>query len=80
MDLLRVTVKVPGKRLHRAATPSGPSPGPVLVPVPGVNGVSKDKQTSEGGATCECQPLKNKKKILLIIISHHHSFAISVHS
>ncbi|XP_065141367.1 arf-GAP with GTPase, ANK repeat and PH domain-containing protein 2 isoform X3 [Paramisgurnus dabryanus] len=50
MDLLRVTVKVPGKRLHRAATPSGPAPGPVLVPVPGVNGLSKDKQP-EGGAT-----------------------------
>uniref|UniRef100_A0A673M453 ArfGAP with GTPase domain, ankyrin repeat and PH domain 2 n=1 Tax=Sinocyclocheilus rhinocerous TaxID=307959 RepID=A0A673M453_9TELE len=44
MDLLRVTVKVPGKRLHRAATPAGPSPGPTLVPVPGVNGLSKDKQ------------------------------------
>ncbi|KAI7794436.1 arf-GAP with GTPase, ANK repeat and PH domain-containing protein 2 isoform X1 [Triplophysa rosa] len=51
MDLLRVTVKVPGKRLHRAGTPGGPSPGPVLVPVPGVNGISKDKQTPEGGAT-----------------------------
>uniref|UniRef100_A0A673LX22 ArfGAP with GTPase domain, ankyrin repeat and PH domain 2 n=1 Tax=Sinocyclocheilus rhinocerous TaxID=307959 RepID=A0A673LX22_9TELE len=48
MDLLRVTVKVPGKRLHRAATPAGPSPGPTLVPVPGVNGLSKDKQSSEG--------------------------------
>uniref|UniRef100_A0A671N9T4 Arf-GAP with GTPase, ANK repeat and PH domain-containing protein 1-like n=1 Tax=Sinocyclocheilus anshuiensis TaxID=1608454 RepID=A0A671N9T4_9TELE len=32
MDLLRVTVKVPGKRLHRAATPGGPSPGPTLAP------------------------------------------------
>uniref|UniRef100_A0A8C1UW29 Arf-GAP with GTPase, ANK repeat and PH domain-containing protein 1-like n=1 Tax=Cyprinus carpio TaxID=7962 RepID=A0A8C1UW29_CYPCA len=51
MDLLRVTVKVPGKRLHRAATPGGPSPGPSLVPAPGVNGLSKDKQSSEGGAT-----------------------------
>ncbi|XP_048034067.1 arf-GAP with GTPase, ANK repeat and PH domain-containing protein 2 isoform X4 [Megalobrama amblycephala] len=51
MDLLRVTVKVPGKRLHRAVTPGGPSPGPALVPVPGVNGLSKDKQSSEGGAT-----------------------------
>ncbi|XP_051516880.1 arf-GAP with GTPase, ANK repeat and PH domain-containing protein 1-like isoform X3 [Myxocyprinus asiaticus] len=50
MDLLRVTVKVPGKRLHRAAAPGGPSPGPALVPVPGVNGLSKDKQPSEGGA------------------------------
>ncbi|XP_052397129.1 arf-GAP with GTPase, ANK repeat and PH domain-containing protein 2 isoform X4 [Carassius gibelio] len=51
MDLLRVTVKVPGKRLHRAATPGGPSPGPTLTPVSGVNGLSKDKQSSEGGAT-----------------------------
>ncbi|XP_073679302.1 arf-GAP with GTPase, ANK repeat and PH domain-containing protein 2 isoform X2 [Garra rufa] len=51
MDLLRVTVKVPGKRLHRAVTPGGPSPGSTLVPVPGVNGLSKDKQSSEGGAT-----------------------------
>ncbi|XP_016139343.1 arf-GAP with GTPase, ANK repeat and PH domain-containing protein 2 isoform X2 [Sinocyclocheilus grahami] len=51
MDLLRVTVKVPGKRLHRAATPGGPSPGPTLAPAPGVNGLSKDKQSSEGGAT-----------------------------
>uniref|UniRef100_A0A8C1IF09 ArfGAP with GTPase domain, ankyrin repeat and PH domain 2 n=1 Tax=Cyprinus carpio TaxID=7962 RepID=A0A8C1IF09_CYPCA len=34
MDLLRVTVKVPGKRLHRAATPGGPSSGPTLIPVP----------------------------------------------
>ncbi|XP_056305464.1 arf-GAP with GTPase, ANK repeat and PH domain-containing protein 2 isoform X2 [Danio aesculapii] len=50
MDLLRVTVKVPGKRLHRAAAPGAPSPGPALIPVPGVNGLSKDKQTSEGGA------------------------------
>uniref|UniRef100_A0A8C1DK59 ArfGAP with GTPase domain, ankyrin repeat and PH domain 2 n=1 Tax=Cyprinus carpio carpio TaxID=630221 RepID=A0A8C1DK59_CYPCA len=49
MDLLRVTVKVPGKRLHRAATPGGPSSGPTLIPVPGVNGLSKDKQSSEGG-------------------------------
>ncbi|XP_043081129.1 arf-GAP with GTPase, ANK repeat and PH domain-containing protein 2 isoform X3 [Puntigrus tetrazona] len=51
MDLLRVTVKVPGKRLHRAAAPGGPSPGPTLIPVSGVNGLSKDKQSSEGGAT-----------------------------
>ncbi|XP_051518797.1 arf-GAP with GTPase, ANK repeat and PH domain-containing protein 2 isoform X4 [Myxocyprinus asiaticus] len=51
MDLLRVTVKVPGKRLHRAATPGGPSPGPTLVHMPGVNGLSKDKQPSEGGTS-----------------------------
>ncbi len=53
MDLLRVTVKVPGKRLHRAVTPGGPSPGSTLVPVSGVNGLGKDKQSSEGGATCK---------------------------
>uniref|UniRef100_A0A672M0V6 Arf-GAP with GTPase, ANK repeat and PH domain-containing protein 1-like n=1 Tax=Sinocyclocheilus grahami TaxID=75366 RepID=A0A672M0V6_SINGR len=47
MDLLRVTVKVPGKRLHRAATPGGPSPGPTLAPAPGVNGLSKDKKCFE---------------------------------
>uniref|UniRef100_A0A8C1UTX5 Arf-GAP with GTPase, ANK repeat and PH domain-containing protein 1-like n=1 Tax=Cyprinus carpio TaxID=7962 RepID=A0A8C1UTX5_CYPCA len=59
MDLLRVTVKVPGKRLHRAATPGGPSPGPSLVPAPGVNGLSKDKQSSEGGATCKSLSFSN---------------------
>ncbi|KAL6483524.1 hypothetical protein MHYP_G00083960 [Metynnis hypsauchen] len=40
MDLLRVTVKVPGKRLPRAAPPTGPTPG--------VNGLTKDKPASEG--------------------------------
>ncbi|XP_030624948.1 arf-GAP with GTPase, ANK repeat and PH domain-containing protein 2 [Chanos chanos] len=42
MDLLRVTVKVPGKRPPRAVTASAPSPG--------VNGLGKDKATSEGVA------------------------------
>uniref|UniRef100_A0A8C6Q144 ArfGAP with GTPase domain, ankyrin repeat and PH domain 2 n=1 Tax=Nothobranchius furzeri TaxID=105023 RepID=A0A8C6Q144_NOTFU len=37
IDLLRVTVKVPGKRPPRAVAPSGPSPTP-HVAVPGVNG------------------------------------------
>ncbi|XP_046725298.1 arf-GAP with GTPase, ANK repeat and PH domain-containing protein 2 isoform X2 [Silurus meridionalis] len=41
MDLLRVTVKVPGKRLHRAAPP------PASTPAPGVNGLAKDKPASE---------------------------------
>ncbi|XP_072512627.1 arf-GAP with GTPase, ANK repeat and PH domain-containing protein 2 isoform X2 [Salminus brasiliensis] len=41
MDVLHVTVKVPGKRLHRAA----PQPGPA----PGVNGLAKDKTGFEGG-------------------------------
>ncbi|KAG9269026.1 arf-GAP with GTPase, ANK repeat and PH domain-containing protein 1-like isoform X2 [Astyanax mexicanus] len=43
MDLLRVTVKVPGKRLHRAAPPPGPAPG--------VNGLTKDKTAPEGGTS-----------------------------
>ncbi|KAI4886159.1 hypothetical protein NFI96_019022 [Prochilodus magdalenae] len=43
MDLQRVTVKVPGKRLPRAAPPTGP--------VPGVNGLTKDKPASEGGTS-----------------------------
>ncbi|XP_036447622.1 arf-GAP with GTPase, ANK repeat and PH domain-containing protein 2 isoform X4 [Colossoma macropomum] len=43
MDLLRVTVKVPGKRLPRAAPPTGPAPG--------VNGLTKDKPASEGGTS-----------------------------
>lgn len=51
MDLLRVTVKVPGKRPHRAAPPVGPAPAPT--PAPGVNGLAKDKTTSEGGTSCE---------------------------
>ncbi|KAM9445664.1 arf-GAP with GTPase, ANK repeat and PH domain-containing protein 2 isoform 3-T3 [Clarias gariepinus] len=45
MDLLRVTVKVPGKRLHRAAPTTGPASAP------GVNGLSKDKPASEGGTS-----------------------------
>uniref|UniRef100_A0A4W4DW30 Small monomeric GTPase n=1 Tax=Electrophorus electricus TaxID=8005 RepID=A0A4W4DW30_ELEEL len=44
MDLQRVTVKVPGKRLHRALPPASPAPG--------VNGLAKDKPASEGGAIC----------------------------
>uniref|UniRef100_A0AAR2JUF1 ArfGAP with GTPase domain, ankyrin repeat and PH domain 2 n=1 Tax=Pygocentrus nattereri TaxID=42514 RepID=A0AAR2JUF1_PYGNA len=43
MDLLRVTVKVPGKRLPRAAPPTGPAPG--------INGLTKDKPASEGGTS-----------------------------
>uniref|UniRef100_A0A669EYV5 ArfGAP with GTPase domain, ankyrin repeat and PH domain 2 n=1 Tax=Oreochromis niloticus TaxID=8128 RepID=A0A669EYV5_ORENI len=41
IDLLRVTVKVPGKRPPRAVAPTGPSPAPPGA-VPGVNGLSKD--------------------------------------
>ncbi|XP_060793566.1 arf-GAP with GTPase, ANK repeat and PH domain-containing protein 2 isoform X2 [Neoarius graeffei] len=49
MDLLRVTVKVPGKRLHRAAPPA--IPVPASAPAPGVNGLAKDKTASEGGTS-----------------------------
>ncbi|XP_060751122.1 arf-GAP with GTPase, ANK repeat and PH domain-containing protein 2 isoform X4 [Tachysurus vachellii] len=49
MDLLRVTVKVPGKRLHRAAPPAGPAPATTLSP--GVNGLAKDKPAPEGGSS-----------------------------
>uniref|UniRef100_A0A4W4DW04 Small monomeric GTPase n=1 Tax=Electrophorus electricus TaxID=8005 RepID=A0A4W4DW04_ELEEL len=45
MDLQRVTVKVPGKRLHRALPPASPAPG--------VNGLAKDKPASEGATSCE---------------------------
>uniref|UniRef100_A0A673AA40 ArfGAP with GTPase domain, ankyrin repeat and PH domain 2 n=1 Tax=Sphaeramia orbicularis TaxID=375764 RepID=A0A673AA40_9TELE len=51
IDLLRVTVKVPGKRPPRAVAPAGPSPVP-LTSVPGLNGLSKEKNMSENGALC----------------------------
>uniref|UniRef100_A0A672I714 ArfGAP with GTPase domain, ankyrin repeat and PH domain 2 n=1 Tax=Salarias fasciatus TaxID=181472 RepID=A0A672I714_SALFA len=44
IDLLRVTVKVPGKRPPRAVAPAGPPAGP-----PGVNGLSRDPATADGG-------------------------------
>ncbi|XP_058265075.1 arf-GAP with GTPase, ANK repeat and PH domain-containing protein 2 isoform X2 [Hemibagrus wyckioides] len=49
MDLLRVTVKVPGKHPHRAAPPAGPAPA--TTPTPGVNGLTKDKPAHEGGSS-----------------------------
>uniref|UniRef100_A0A8P4K168 ArfGAP with GTPase domain, ankyrin repeat and PH domain 2 n=1 Tax=Dicentrarchus labrax TaxID=13489 RepID=A0A8P4K168_DICLA len=47
IDLLRVTVKVPGKRPPRAVAPAGPSPVPPGS-VPGVNGLSKEENTLYG--------------------------------
>ncbi|KAE8292816.1 Arf-GAP with GTPase, ANK repeat and PH domain-containing protein 1 [Larimichthys crocea] len=50
IDLLRVTVKVPGKRPPRAVAPAGPS----LVPpgsVPGVNGLSKELTPADNTST-----------------------------
>ncbi|XP_062871056.1 arf-GAP with GTPase, ANK repeat and PH domain-containing protein 2 isoform X1 [Trichomycterus rosablanca] len=55
MDLRRVTVKVPGKHMHRAAPPTAPVPAPAPAPTPGpgVNGLTKDKLGTEGGSsTC----------------------------
>uniref|UniRef100_A0A8P4G8N1 ArfGAP with GTPase domain, ankyrin repeat and PH domain 2 n=1 Tax=Dicentrarchus labrax TaxID=13489 RepID=A0A8P4G8N1_DICLA len=55
IDLLRVTVKVPGKRPPRAVAPAGPSPVPPGS-VPGVNGLSKEltaaDNTSTGTSAC----------------------------
>lgn len=50
IDLLHVTVKVPGKRPPRAVAPAGPS----LVPpgsAPGVNGLSKELTAADGTST-----------------------------
>lgn len=50
IDLLRVTVKVPGKRPPKAVAPAGPSPA---LPgfAPGVNGLSKELPASDGTST-----------------------------
>ncbi|KAM8754603.1 arf-GAP with GTPase, ANK repeat and PH domain-containing protein 2 isoform 3-T3 [Acanthopagrus schlegelii] len=50
IDLLRVTVKVPGKRPPRAVAPAGPSPVPP-VPAPGVNGLSKEPAAADNTST-----------------------------
>ncbi|XP_034027907.1 arf-GAP with GTPase, ANK repeat and PH domain-containing protein 2 isoform X2 [Thalassophryne amazonica] len=50
IDLLRVTVKVPGKRPPRAVVPSCPSPVPVGS-LPGVNGLSKELTAADSTNT-----------------------------
>ncbi|TKS76584.1 Arf-GAP with GTPase, ANK repeat and PH domain-containing protein 1 [Collichthys lucidus] len=50
IDLLRVTVKVPGKRPPRAVAPAGPSLVPP-VSVPGVNGLSKELTGADNTST-----------------------------
>ncbi|KAF6715141.1 Arf-GAP with GTPase, ANK repeat and PH domain-containing protein 2 [Oryzias melastigma] len=50
IDLLRVTVKVPGKRPPRAVAPAGPSPVPAGA-VPGVNGLSKELTAADSSST-----------------------------
>ncbi|XP_047225058.1 arf-GAP with GTPase, ANK repeat and PH domain-containing protein 2 isoform X2 [Girardinichthys multiradiatus] len=50
IDLLRVTVKVPGKRPPRAVAPAGPSPVPPAALL-GVNGLSKDPAAADGTST-----------------------------
>lgn len=49
MDLLRVTVKVPGKRPPRAVAPAGPSPVPAGSG-PGVNGLADGTGAGAGPA------------------------------
>ncbi|XP_077473133.1 arf-GAP with GTPase, ANK repeat and PH domain-containing protein 2-like isoform X2 [Stigmatopora argus] len=51
IDLLRVTVKVPGKRPPRAVAPAGPSPP---VPPAGVNGLAKDTPAADGVVPQRC--------------------------
>ncbi|KAM8864567.1 arf-GAP with GTPase, ANK repeat and PH domain-containing protein 2 [Spinachia spinachia] len=50
IDLLRVTVKVPGKRPPRAVAPAGPAPAPPAA-APGVNGLSKDPTATDCTST-----------------------------
>ncbi|XP_068588903.1 arf-GAP with GTPase, ANK repeat and PH domain-containing protein 2 isoform X4 [Cebidichthys violaceus] len=50
IDLLRVTVKVPGKRPPRAVAPAGPSPVPPGAG-PGVNGLSKEPAAADSTST-----------------------------
>ncbi|KAA8591491.1 hypothetical protein FQN60_002434 [Etheostoma spectabile] len=50
IDLLRVTVKVPGKRPPRAVAPAGPSPVPPAS-APGVNGLSKEPAAADSTST-----------------------------
>uniref|UniRef100_A0AAQ5Y236 ArfGAP with GTPase domain, ankyrin repeat and PH domain 2 n=1 Tax=Amphiprion ocellaris TaxID=80972 RepID=A0AAQ5Y236_AMPOC len=50
IDLLRVTVKVPGKRPPRAVAPAGPSPVPPSS-TPGVNGLSKEPAAADSTST-----------------------------
>lgn len=51
MDLLRVTVKVPGKRPPRAVAPAGPSPVPTGSG-PGVNGLIDGTGAGAGPVRC----------------------------
>ncbi len=50
IDLLRVTVKVPGKRPPRAVAPVGPSPA-APSSAPGVNGLSKEPTAPDNTST-----------------------------
>uniref|UniRef100_A0AAX7TJX9 ArfGAP with GTPase domain, ankyrin repeat and PH domain 2 n=1 Tax=Astatotilapia calliptera TaxID=8154 RepID=A0AAX7TJX9_ASTCA len=68
IDLLRVTVKVPGKRPPRAVAPTGPSPAPPGA-VPGVNGLSKELPAADttagsfgGKDPSQSSPMSDRKK------------------
>ncbi|XP_077428089.1 arf-GAP with GTPase, ANK repeat and PH domain-containing protein 2 isoform X6 [Vanacampus margaritifer] len=58
IDLLRVTVKVPGKRPPRAVAPAGPSPVPPASS--GVNGLSKELAAAESTSTAKRKMWKLK--------------------
>lgn len=49
IDLLRVTVKVPGKRPPRAVAPAGPSPAAPASS--GINGLTKESAAAEATGT-----------------------------
>eukprot|EP00066_Takifugu_rubripes_P028136 XP_011617402.1 PREDICTED: LOW QUALITY PROTEIN: arf-GAP with GTPase, ANK repeat and PH domain-containing protein 1-like [Takifugu rubripes] len=61
MDLLRVTVKVPGKRPPRAVTPAGPSPVPTGSG-PGVNGLAAADGTTAVPQVCLATPSVSDKR------------------
>uniref|UniRef100_A0A3Q0R755 ArfGAP with GTPase domain, ankyrin repeat and PH domain 2 n=1 Tax=Amphilophus citrinellus TaxID=61819 RepID=A0A3Q0R755_AMPCI len=71
IDLLRVTVKVPGKRPPRAVAPAGPSPVPPGA-VPGVNGLSKE----HFGCSCSSALTENNSIVYDLLSLHQMSDAL----
>ncbi|KAJ3586785.1 hypothetical protein NHX12_013178 [Muraenolepis orangiensis] len=63
IDLLRVTVKVPGKRPPKAVVPAGPCPGPSLAPAAaGVNGVPRGGPVVSSSAETTASPVSGGDK------------------
>uniref|UniRef100_A0A3Q0R8D3 ArfGAP with GTPase domain, ankyrin repeat and PH domain 2 n=1 Tax=Amphilophus citrinellus TaxID=61819 RepID=A0A3Q0R8D3_AMPCI len=80
IDLLRVTVKVPGKRPPRAVAPAGPSPVPPGA-VPGVNGLSKELAPTDGtrgerGLHCSSALTENNSIVYDLLSLHQMSDAL----